>query len=132
MRSQSQRALARDVEGWRTRFRAGRGNGTGREEEREEGLDERGEAPPPYAPGSKPPSIRSERRSMNGPSGNSGEEVELRSMDTVNNPPGYHEAARGGMEEDDDITRPRTAVMASERFASMRRFLSTTGSSSQA
>lgn len=126
MRSQSQRALARDVEGWRTRFRAGLGNNTGREDEREEGLDERGEAPPPYAPGSKPPSIRShERRSTDG-----GEEVELRSLSVGHNPPGYHEAASRSTEGDaGGVTRPRTAVTASERFGSMRRLLSTTGSS---
>jgi len=128
IRSQSQRALARDVEGWRTRFRAGLGNNTMREDEREEGLDERGEAPPPYALGSKPPSITShERESIHGIG-----EVELRRMSVGHNPPGYHEAAIRGEENSGGVTRPRTAVTVSERFGSMRRLLSNTGSSSQA
>jgi hypothetical protein len=117
------------VEGWRTRFRANYNNG--RVEEREDGLDERGEAPPPYAPGSKPPSIRShERRSTDN---GIGEEVELQRTSAGNNPPEYHEAARSGTEEDiGEITRPRTAVTASERFGSMRRLLSPTEGSSEA
>ena len=123
LRSQSQRALARDVEGWRTRFRPNYNNG------REEGLDERGEAPPPYAPGSKPPSIRSHER--RGTDTENGEEVELARMNTGHNPPGYHEAARSAEEEDiGDITRPRMAVTASDRFGSVR-LSSTTGGSSE-
>lgn len=66
LRSQSQRALATDVAGFRARFsnRPGRTNGGsyggGRPRlDRVEGLDERGEAPPPYVPGAKPPSLRS-------------------------------------------------------------------------
>ena len=131
MRSQSQRALSRDVEGWRTRFRAGLGNNRALE-----GLDERGEAPPPYAPGSKPPSIRThdERTSSDiGGQEGEGEAVELRGVSGVHNPPGYHEAANGTGEEDvGDIARPRTAVTASERFGSTRRLLNATGSSSYA
>ena len=98
-----------------------------------EGLDERGEAPPPYVPRSKPPSIRTAdgRGSIDGGNGNGeGEAVELRRMNAENNPPGYHEAANRRTEEDiGDITRPRMAVTASERFGSMRRLLSSTGSS---
>ena len=140
MRRQSQRALARDVEGWRTRFRAGLGNNTGRDDTRVEGLDERGEAPPPYAPGSKPPSIRTEdgRREStdHGVGVRGGEAVELRTMsgEVIHSPPGYHEAASRGPQEEDsgDVTRPRPAVTASDRFGSMRRLLSDTRSSSQA
>lgn len=98
-------------------------------------MDERGEAPPPYAPGSKPPSIRTEdeRRSTN--AGNRGDGVELRRMsgEAPSHPPGYHEAANRGTEEDlGDITRPRMAVTTPERFGSMSRLLSDTRSSSQA
>ena len=146
MRSQSQRALARDVEGWRTRFRAGLGGGNNgvRVEERVEGLDERGEAPPPYVPGSKPPSVRSLERRRSSVEGGLGE-VELRrlSAETRSNPPGYHEASRGtdessghedvrGTDQMEQVTRPMTAVTASERFGGMRTLLDRTGSSLQA
>lgn len=48
-RSTGQTALARDLEGWPgSRTRAGARWGT-TASEREEGLNERGEAPPPYA-----------------------------------------------------------------------------------
>lgn len=71
MRSNSQRALAQDVEGLRTRIGRGTGSlrrphpgGSGevrqmRPDYRTEGLglNERGEAPPPYKPGARPPSI---------------------------------------------------------------------------
>ncbi|KAF7953096.1 hypothetical protein EAE96_006315 [Botrytis aclada] len=72
MRNNGQTALARDVQSFadfRTRFgprRAGTGlmgmtMGTmGANRERQEGLDERGEAPPAYVEGDKPPSLRSE------------------------------------------------------------------------
>jgi hypothetical protein len=128
MRSQSQRALARDVEGWRTRFRVGLGGDI--DERGFEGLDERGEAPPPYAPGSKPPSIRTHRDSMD--NGNGGQAVELRRLsEDVNRPPGYHEAASTSQQEDIGvIARPRPAVTASERFNPMRRLFSDTRSSS--
>jgi len=142
MRRQSQRALARDVEGWRTRFRTGLGNNAGHDDTRVEGLDERGEAPPPYAPGSKPPSIRTENRRRestdhgHGHGRAGGEAVELRRMsgEAIPSPPGYREAASRGPQEEDigDIARPRPAVTASDRFGSMRRLLSDTGSSSQA
>ncbi|KAL8731024.1 MAG: hypothetical protein Q9166_003675 [cf. Caloplaca sp. 2 TL-2023] len=57
-RQNGQRALARDLERWGGggpwgpgRFRQPRSNGGGtRQPRREEGLDERGEAPPPYVP----------------------------------------------------------------------------------
>ena len=130
MRSQSQRALARDVEGWRTRFRAGLGNNGTRGGRTEEGLDERGEAPPPYAPGSKPPSIRSHERRT--PDRGPAEDVELRSVSAMNKPPGYHEAARGVEEDVGDVMRPRMAITASERHGNMRRLLKNNSSPSQA
>jgi hypothetical protein len=80
------------------------------DEERDDGLDERGEAPPPYVAGSKPLSIRSRE---NGRS--TGADVELRTMNVENNPPGYHEAATENTDEDaGDITRPARAVTVSE------------------
>ena len=127
MRRQSQRALARDVEGWRNRFR---GAGNRVEEGRIEGLDERGEAPPPYKEGGKPPSLRSVHVD-----GSAGAGVELRrvSVDGRREPPGYDEASREATretEEDvEDVTRPRTALVAEGRFGSMRRLLSDTRTS---
>ncbi|CCD44181.1 hypothetical protein BcDW1_4257 [Botrytis cinerea BcDW1] len=73
-RHNGQNALARDVQSFadfRTRFGPRRGGagvmgmtmGTmGANRERQEGLDERGEAPPAYMEGDKPPSLRSEDR----------------------------------------------------------------------
>jgi len=99
----------------------------------EEGLDERGEAPPPYVPGSKPPSIRSgDAARPSRSSGNrGGEAVELRTMArTADGPPGYHEHPIVASDGDVGIARPDTAVTASERFGSMRRLFSSTGASS--
>lgn len=113
MRSQSQRALARDVEGFRNRFGNLRGRagasiyGSGARSDREEGLDERGEAPPPYVPGSKPPSVRN------------GDGVELGDMsrESMHQPPGYNEH----MEEGDlSVRRPDAVVTAVERSRSTR------------
>lgn len=141
MRSNSQRALARDVEGFRTRLRGRTGLGWNNgptqrnRSDLEEGLDERGEAPPPYVPGTKPPSLRSVdgvRRLSTSSEHRVGEAVELRPMSgNVEHPPGYHERqdlAPGG---NVGIARPDTAVTASERFGSMRRLISHTGSSSE-
>ena len=129
MRTRSQRALARDVEGFRTRLRGRTGlgwnSGTTQRNNDEEGLDERGEAPPPYMPGTKPPSLRSVSRDSTGP----GEAVELRPMSAgVEHPPGYNEHVSEG--SDASLRRPDTAVTASDRFGSMRRLISGTGSSS--
>lgn len=132
-RSDGQRALARDVEGWRSRFGVGRVSGSSNgihDIGREEGLDERGEAPPPYAPVSKPPSIGSEE--IRRPSLSHAPEgvVELRRMSGEAKPPGYHEHPNRMSEEGSaGITRPDTAVTASERVGSMRRLVSNTGSS---
>jgi hypothetical protein len=140
MRSNSQRALARDVEGFRTRLRGRTGLGWNNgptqrnRSDLEEGLDERGEAPPPYVPGTKPPSLRSVegvRRPSTSSEHRVGEAVELRPMSRdVEHPPGYHEhqdLASGG---DVGIARPDTAVTASDRFGSMR-LISHTRSSSE-
>jgi hypothetical protein len=139
LRSHGQRALARDVEGFRARL--GRGwPGAGNAsvntiDGRDEGLDERGEAPPPYVPGSRPPSLRSrhEARPSPGSENTPGGELELRNMNDIRapkEPPGYHEHETGS-EVDIAIARPDAAITASERFCSTRRLLSHTGSSSQ-
>jgi hypothetical protein len=138
LRSHGQRALARDVEGFRARLGRGwpgTGNaGVNTRDERDDGLDERGEAPPPYVPGSRPPSLRSgdEVRPSLGSENRMGNEVELRNMNDTRapkEPPGYHENT--GSETDPAIARPATSITASERFRSTRRLLSHTGSSSQ-
>lgn len=137
LRSHGQRALARDVEGFRARLGRGwpgTGNaGVNTRDERDDGLDERGEAPPPYVPGSRPPSLRSgdEVRPSLGSENRMGNEVELRNMnDTrgLKEPPGYHENTGS---TDPAIARPATSITASERFRSTRRLLSHTGSLSQ-
>jgi hypothetical protein len=127
MRSNSQRALARDVEGFRrygrTRGRTGLGV--------EEGFDERGEAPPPYVPGTKPPSLRSVEREIrsSGSEHAAGEAVELRPLSgEVEHPPGYDEQ-HPQPENDVGITRPDAAVTTSERFSSTRRYTGHTGGS---
>lgn len=118
----------------------------GRRARGEEGLDERGEAPPPYGAEGKPPSLRSVdhdhvvastenagvRRS--GERVADGEAVELRRMsgDTPrevegHEPPEYHAAVASGNSGDiGDITRPTTAIIASTRLESTRRLLSRT------
>jgi hypothetical protein len=98
LRSQSQRALATDVAGFRARFgnRPGRTNGGsyggGRPRlGRVEGLDERGEAPPPYVPGAKPPSIGSAEGlpTATGPSADGVELEEMNISQSVHQPPLY-------------------------------------------
>ncbi|KAK0102415.1 hypothetical protein ONS95_006035 [Cadophora gregata] len=149
MRSNSQRALAEDVEGLRNRFGMGRGamrrahagglgSGEGRGaawlDERTEGLNERGEAPPPYRPGSKPPSLRSNDgvavMEVSGDSRpGSGQPVEMNTIERPTptlgqDPPGYHEETNrnenrnnGGTESwaDLEMTRPAPVVTAPPR-----------------
>jgi len=126
MRSNSQRALARDVEGFRTRLRGRTGLGWNNgptqrnRSDLEGGLDERGEAPPPYVPGTKPPSLRS-MDGMGRPSTSSehrvGGAVELRPMGgDVEHPPGYYERQDLVPGGNVGVTRPDMAVTASERF----------------
>ena len=133
--NRGQRALARDVEGWRSRFGMGRGglystnlHDTGPEE----GLNERGEAPPPYVPGSKPPSIRSEelrRPSTAASSHMHAETVELSNMGLNSSPPVYNEHLnRASENRSTDIIRPEAALTASERHTSLRRSASTVSS----
>jgi len=100
-----------------------------------EGLDARGEAPPPYS-NDKPPSIRAAHISSD--EGGCGipeesQRLELRPMcGRGYELPRYDESLR--LEEDDAacIARPHTAVIAPERYGSMGRLLSNTESSSQA
>lgn len=145
--TRGQRALARDVEGWRSRFGVGR-TGIGRaamgraggynnnihDVNAEDGLNERGEAPPPYVPGSKPPSISSEelqRPSTAASSHLHTDSVELSNMEPTSNPPGYNEPHnRRSIDESSlaDITRPGPVLTASERHASVRRPASFSGS----
>ncbi|KAH8796663.1 hypothetical protein BGZ57DRAFT_864507 [Hyaloscypha finlandica] len=141
MRSNSQRALARDVEGFRrfgrTMGRSGLGWPTSTTQrirsDVEEGLNERGEAPPPYVPGTKPPSLRSverERRESSSSEHIVGEAVELRPLSKdVEHPPGYHEHPTS--EAGTGVARPDTAVTASERFSYTRRLIHHTGGSSE-
>ncbi|KAG4435246.1 hypothetical protein IFR05_009279 [Cadophora sp. M221] len=142
LRSHSQRALAQDVEGLRNRFGMGRGamrrahagGGAGevqRIDERTEGLNERGEAPPPYNPGSKPPSIRSDdgvavrEVDVSRPGTRDGQMVELNTIEPQRqDPPGYHEEANRNTNmnnvgdeswADLDMARPAPAVTAPPR-----------------
>jgi hypothetical protein len=125
MQSHGRRALARDVEGWRSRLGVGRPSASSHtigRAAREDGLDDRGEAPPPYVPRSKSPSIRSQelRRPTTSLSHAQGEVIELAGVHGDANPPGYHEhmncwSGRNSVE----ITRPDMAVTASERVGSM-------------
>jgi len=63
-RNSGHNALARDLEGWMGDRRWGQGGwGSGNGQRREEGLDERGEAPPPYMPEEpRPAHVRSRSR----------------------------------------------------------------------
>lgn len=135
MRSSGQVALARDVEGLRhQRFGGPRaamrrvhiGGGMAHmEPARTEGLDELGEAPPPYNAGLKPPSISAgvaDGVREVSPAGDREGGVELTSMPTPRrDPPGYHEdrtnnAGSGGFEDVDlDMRRPAPAVTAPAR-----------------
>ena len=83
-RSTGQNALARDLEGWAgaRRWAGGRWRGGGRDEI--EGLDERGEAPPPYMP--KVP-----ERAVIGNGGEHG--IPLRGLGEQRKPPDYQETA---------------------------------------
>ncbi|PMD23680.1 hypothetical protein NA56DRAFT_45469 [Hyaloscypha hepaticicola] len=140
MRSNSQRALARDIEGFgrfgRSMGRTGLGWPTSTTQRNrsdiEEGLDERGEAPPPYVPGSKPPSLRDvemERRASSSSEHSVGEAVELQPVNgEVEHPPGYNEHSIS--ENYAGIARPDTAVTASETFSSTRRLMGHRSSSS--
>ncbi|TAQ87835.1 hypothetical protein B7494_g3857 [Chlorociboria aeruginascens] len=138
MRSRGQTALARDVDRWRGIFGVGRnGSRNNMQEPREtlEGLDDRGEAPPPYVPGTKPPSIRSveHRSSIEHREGREAQESGLPSAETVelrrlSGPPKYDESEEGSS----GVRRPDTAITASERYGSTRRLLSHTTSSSHA
>lgn len=80
-----------------------------RREEVPEGLNERGEAPPPYMPGSKPPSLRSV-------------DVEMGDMTRPvyggtpkGEPPGYHHehtssSSSASNLRGEEVSRPETAV----------------------
>jgi len=119
-------------------YNAGRGNAR---RLGEEGLDERGEAPPPYGAEGKPPSLRSVehghivatttnenaggRRSAGRGAESDGEAVELRRMsgDTPreegHEPPEYHATvALGDAGDIGDITRPTPAIIASTQIES--------------
>ncbi|KAL2071302.1 hypothetical protein VTL71DRAFT_12537 [Oculimacula yallundae] len=141
MRRNSQRALAEDMEGLRDRFGMGRGGmrrahaGGGGSDARRgrmeglEGLNDVGEAPPPYRPASKPPSLRSGDavgvREIERSETREGQVVEMNTMSTEaamtrQDPPGYgHDmSANGGGNarwEDMDMARPAPAVTAPPR-----------------
>ncbi|KAI9055888.1 hypothetical protein LZ554_000826 [Drepanopeziza brunnea f. sp. 'monogermtubi'] len=142
VRLNSRAALARDVEGYRTRFGIGRaamrrahagGMRVGvAPPERTEGLNEEGEAPPPYNPGSKPPSVRSTDGVRQG---GRVREVEMQDIQDMTRPrpgpPGYHEQTSAGSgvngtatEGDGVVVRPAAAVTAGPRAVSIRSFRS--------
>ncbi len=111
------------------------GHGPSRDRsESEDGLNERGEAPPPYVPGSKPPSVRSTDGVHNGVEGDA---VELRPVtaSTTAAPPEYDEHRRTDASQQDgdlgdlSLTRP-APVVTSERFGSMRRLLNSSNRNS--
>jgi len=137
LRSNGQYALARDIEGWRgnwTEFGNWRHGPQGVPSTAtardgilgvgdREGLNERGEAPPPYIHEDKPPSIRQgDGASRVGTVGNNGTEpIELTQMQpNYRRPPGYEEntGTDGGPVT---VTRPAAALTTSNRFLSMRR-----------
>jgi len=94
---------------------------------REEGSDERGEAPPPYLPGSKRLSVRVENLGRHSTSSIDAGNMEPVMMDMDGTrPPGYHENTDLGSGE--GLSRLETAVTASGRFASMRRSMGSSGS----
>ena len=103
-----------------------------RREEVPEGLNERGEAPPPYMPGSKPPSLRSDDDGWDREGGDGGRERDVEMGDMRRpvpkdgeQPPGYgyahgHGNAYGsssssasdlrGQGVGGEVTRPEPAV----------------------
>lgn len=109
----------------------------------DEGLDDLGEAPPPYNPGDKPPSIAlgmSASHASEGEAADSGGglSVPLRTLARINtehtehNPPGYLESvSNNGSEDSTRITRPDVAVTpTTDRFNPNRRLLDGTDNSS--
>jgi hypothetical protein len=102
-----------------------------------EGLNERGEAPPPYVPGTKPPSLRStDRVAVPVPGSEESGDVELGDMTRPvppPQPPGYNEHAQDERANDGRfppvVQRPATAVTANERYASTRGLLNRTDTS---
>jgi cbb3-type cytochrome oxidase subunit 3 len=113
-------ALARDVESWRARF--GIENHTPHAHDREDGLDETGEAPPPYVPGPKPPSMRIENglrapRSLE--LAEHAEVVQFHTMAQSPEPPNYHKNAKSepdSGEIDTSISRPVNALTIIESY----------------
>jgi hypothetical protein len=138
LRSNGRYALTRDVEGWRGRFGVARGTGNGNnihDTGTEEGLDERGEAPPPYAPGTKPPSIRTNDGRRQGTNsrhvGTEGVELEDFSIRDERRPPGYGEHTYLSLGEDvANLRRPDPVITVSDNLGSMRRTSSQGGSMS--
>ncbi|MCJ1358728.1 MAG: hypothetical protein MMC33_008728 [Icmadophila ericetorum] len=78
----------------------------------EEGLDERGEAPPPYMPGQAPPPAHIEGQPLA-----PGQAIPL--QDYPGKPPDYDELTSS--QEDLNLTRPSPAHAPSDRFGTMRR-----------
>ena len=91
----------------------------------EEGLNERGEAPPPYIPGQSPPPAIHVDNGVRHPV--TGELIPLE--DLSGKPPDYD--GHSSSEEDLNLTRPRPAYAASDRSAPRRHLLGGTGSSEE-
>jgi len=130
LRARGQHALARDVVGfapWRGHFRLGNSQNEGFSTHHNEGLDERGEAPPAYFSGDKPPSIQETVTAVSsfGDPSRRGETLELGPVGVrsgAQHPPDYNEADVKGSRL--EISRPQDVVPAPSRPVSIRSVLS--------
>ena len=130
LRSRGQHALARDVESfapWRGHFRGGNSHGGAFNTHFHEGLDERGEAPPAYFSGDKPPGIQETVTAVSpspDPLGR-GDAMELTTVGargSAYSPPSYDDS--DGKDSKLEIRRPQDAVPAPHRPVSIRSVLS--------
>ena len=105
LRNNGQDALAQDLEGWsgNRRWIAGRWRAGAAEPRVEEGLNERGEAPPPYMPRMPEPSHTAVGRASDG--------IELRD---VRKPPEYEARPRSSKPDEGGVSGERVTRPASE------------------
>ena len=90
-RSSGNIALAQDLEGWASRRRSGRAVREMARTRTEEGLDEQGEAPPPYVPREPPNALTRTGSTRSNHAHNQVPGLEGRT--TMPKPPGYEESA---------------------------------------